>query len=243
MAITYIGASAALAAGASATTTTFANAYTAATSGSDRKLVVVFGTKEDTPSITSVTYNGIALTPATSASQASTTPDTQIYMYYLDHADMPTDGAAHDLVIDTFPDAANPLALILEYAGVAQGAPAQTDTDLPAGSAVGTCSFTGVVDGSLLVAGATNAAATAAFTAGGGLVEVLEPDQASSPVFNCAMAHIVGTTGATIDATLDPSGTSASAMCAALWLAAAGAAAVGMTHPPGGRRFQHMLVR
>lgn len=242
MAITHLGSSASLIAGASATTTTFASAYAAATSGSNRKLVVVFGTKEDTPSITSVSYNGQALALAISATQTGTSPQTEIYIYYLDHAAMPTDGAAHDVVIVS-PDAMNPVALILEYDGVAQGAPSQTATAVPTGGNPGTCSFTGVVDGSLIVAGGNNAGASASWTPGGGLVELSDADQTGSPQFSFWASHIVDTSGATINGTGDPSGASASALAAALWAAAAAAAAVGMIHPPAGRRFQHMLVR
>ena len=243
MAISYIGASAALVAATSATTTTFASAFTAATSGSDRKLVVVFATKEDTPSITSVSYNGQALTQATSATQSGSVPDTQIYIYYLDHASIPTDGAAHDLVIVSS-DSMNPIAIVLEYAGVAQGAPSQTDTDIPTGGAAGTCSFTSVVDGSLIVAGLANAAVAIGVAPGGGLTEILEIDQnVSSPQYSCVASHIVGTSGATINATEDPTGTGDSAMCAALWTAASAASATSLPPPLRNPSMMSLLVR
>ena len=242
MAISYIGASSALVAGSSGTTTTFSNAFTAATSGTNRKLVVVFATKENSESITSVSYNGQALTEAIKAVQTGSNPDSEIYIYYLDHGAIPTDGAAHDLVIVSS-NSMNPLALILEYAGVAQGAPSQTDTDLPTGGAAGTCSFTSVVDGSLIVVGANNAGATVAFTPGGGTTELSDADQTGTPQFSFTVAHIVGTSGATFDLTEDPSGTADTGMCAALWAAAAEATPTSMPPPPRTPAMMSLLVR
>lgn len=242
MAITHVGSSASLVAASSATTTTFSSAFTAATSGTNRKLVVVFATKENSESITSVTYNGQTLTEAIKAVQTSTNPDTEIYMYYLDHAAIPTDGAAHDLVIVS-PNAMNPVAIILEYAGVTQGAPAATNTALVADASVATCSFTSVTDGSLIVAGANNGGAAVAFTPGGGLVELSDADQTLSPQFSFTASHIVSTSGATIDATEDPSGTAASAMCAALWTAASAASATSLPPPLRNPSMMSLLVR
>jgi hypothetical protein len=49
-----------------------------------------------------------------------------------------------------------------------------------------------------------------------------DPDQTNAPQFSITVSHIVGTSGSTFDVTEDPTGTADTAMCAALWAAAAG---------------------
>ena len=114
--------------------------FAVAATGPKRKLIVGICGSNATPStLTSVTYNGVAVTEAVAGIGGTSRAG---YFFYLDDANLPTDGLAHNLVA-TFNVSQQAIIGAVEYRNFPQGAP----------DVVG--SVNGTTSGSLTLAGAT----------------------------------------------------------------------------------------
>lgn len=133
--------------------TTHTLAYTCAVSpGSNRLLVLALCNKQNVDDFDSITYNGVAMTNAVFVRNTSSTPDINASIWYLLDADIPNDGASHNLVVDFAGTNSHPATFILlEYINVAQGAPHRTDAVANSGSSAATLTLTTVASGSVLI--------------------------------------------------------------------------------------------
>jgi len=150
-------------------------------SGSERLVVVTIGIENcDAADVTGVTYGGVAMTRAISASTTPSGCRNVSEVWYILEANLPSNGSqAVDITGSGTPNTPEINALAAQYTGVAQGAPdAVAETDQTVGATITNTGFS-AVSGDLLVS-AMSAGNTGSFAHGQSQTELLDFNDASS---------------------------------------------------------------
>ncbi|RLD03824.1 MAG: hypothetical protein DRI32_06770, partial [Chloroflexi bacterium] len=108
--------------GASSSATSITISHTTGT-GSDRLMLVGVSQQRNSDTVTGITYNGVALTQVT---YTGISADDRTEVWYLLDSDLPSDGAAHNVVVSLSANSLGTVAGVVTFTGVDQSSPLGT---------------------------------------------------------------------------------------------------------------------